>query len=278
MAGETAFGSGSDREYVLGTHDEEVERLGLQHQIWRSQSYALWERAGFRPGHRLLDLGCGPGFTTRDLARLVGRGGSVIAVDVSERFLARLRAWPPEPGAGPIEARVGDVRDLDLGEASIDGAHARWVMSYFPDPERAVAAVARALRPGGALALQEYVAYGSMGVSPPIRLMPRVVSAIEESWRARGGDPDVALSLVPALSSHGLRVERTDPVARIARPGTLLWQWPDTFFRNYLPVLVDRGLLHEDERREFERDWRARSADPDSLFVAPMVLDVVARK
>jgi SAM-dependent methyltransferase len=59
-----------EREYVLGTNDEELARLGFQHRVWGEQAFALWERAGFAPGQTILDAGCGPGFATLDLARL----------------------------------------------------------------------------------------------------------------------------------------------------------------------------------------------------------------
>ena len=57
-------------EYVLGTNDEELMRLGFQHRVWGEQAFALWERAGFAPGQTIVDVGCGPGFATLDLARL----------------------------------------------------------------------------------------------------------------------------------------------------------------------------------------------------------------
>src|SRR6185436_19234065 len=79
-----------EKEYVLGTDRVELERLGLQHQLWQAQAAAVWERAGFRRGQRILDVGCGPGFPTMDLAQRVGPRGMVVAVDISGRFLAHL--------------------------------------------------------------------------------------------------------------------------------------------------------------------------------------------
>src|SRR5262245_39571237 len=80
----------SEREYVLGTHDVEVERLGLQHRVWRARARDAWRRAGFTAGQTILDLGCGPGFASLDLAELTGPPGRVVAIDQSARFLAVL--------------------------------------------------------------------------------------------------------------------------------------------------------------------------------------------
>lgn len=115
-----------EREYVLGTNDEELARLGLQHHLWRAHALSLWVRSGFAPGHTLVDLGCGPGYTTADLAQTVGASGRVLAVDTSRRFVEYLRRQPPAPGAAPIDAFVADVEALTLPEASLDGAYARW--------------------------------------------------------------------------------------------------------------------------------------------------------
>jgi SAM-dependent methyltransferase len=60
-------------EYVLRSVDRnEISRLGHQYEVWRRDTNKVFEAAGFSAGDRLLDLGCGPGFLTRDLAELVG--------------------------------------------------------------------------------------------------------------------------------------------------------------------------------------------------------------
>ena len=51
----------AERTYFLGTHDEELERLGLQHRVWRPTVLDCWRRAGIGPGSKVLDVGAGPG-------------------------------------------------------------------------------------------------------------------------------------------------------------------------------------------------------------------------
>ena len=103
----------SERDYVLGTHDEEIARLGLQHRLWRPRALEAWRRAGFTAGQTILDVGCGPGYASLDLAEIVGRSGRVLAVDRSRRFLDALEAVRRERGLDQIETHE---QDLDAGE------------------------------------------------------------------------------------------------------------------------------------------------------------------
>jgi len=82
----------AEKDYVLGTHDEEIERLGLQHRVWRPRALDAWRRAGFTVGQTILDVGCGPGYASVDLAEIAGRSGRVVAIDRSRRFLDALES------------------------------------------------------------------------------------------------------------------------------------------------------------------------------------------
>ena len=85
----------TERTYFLGTHDEEIKRLGLQHRVWRPTVLDCWRRAGIGPGSKVLDVGAGPGFAAADLSEIVGPDGVVVAVERSARFVFRMIA--PDP-------------------------------------------------------------------------------------------------------------------------------------------------------------------------------------
>ena len=78
-----------ERDYVLGTHDEELARLGLQHRVWRPVVLDCWQKAGITVGKRVLDVGAGPGYATVDLAEIVGPTGEVVALERSANFVKR---------------------------------------------------------------------------------------------------------------------------------------------------------------------------------------------
>src|SRR5213080_1000669 len=82
----------TDRDYVLGTHDEELARLGLQHHVWRPVVLDCWQRAGLTVAKRVLDVGAGPGYATVDLAEIVRPTGEVVAVERSRNFIRAMEA------------------------------------------------------------------------------------------------------------------------------------------------------------------------------------------
>ena len=268
-----------EREYVLGTSDDEVWRLGFQHRVWAVEAFQIWRRAGFAPGQTLLDVGCGPGWGTVDLAHIAGpQGGRVIAVDESQKFLDLMRERLSPFEASVIDARHGDIQRLDLPAESVHGAYIRWVLCFVADPEAVIAAVARALAPGAAVAIQDYFNYTSLTLAPKGPALARVVAAVEKSWRARGGDCDI-MGRVPAMCRrHGLEVDEIRPHVRVARPGTLLWKWPEVFFGPHARILAQNGFLEAADVAAYEAEWSARSADPASYFMTPPVIDVIARK
>jgi SAM-dependent methyltransferase len=265
-----------EQEYVLGTHERELERLGFQHRLWALPTTSLWDRAGFSRGMTLLDLGSGPGHAAVELAQIAGVDGGVVAVDLSRRFLDHLRGVKPPPGAAPIRTLQGDAHRIDLDDASVDGAWARWVLCFTADPGAVVREVSRVLRPGGTFAILDYCHYRGFIVAPHSPAIERVIEATDASFRMHGGSGDVGLELPRMLADAGLEVTHFEPVVRLARPHSPLWQWPTTFFRGYTATLAELGLLGDDDVAAFHDAWNALSGNPHAYFFTPPMVGIVA--
>lgn len=275
-----AAGSSPEPEdpYLLGTDSEEMRRLETQHRLWAETTFDLWDRAGFGPGARLLDLGCGPGFAALELARRVGAGGRVNAVDESARFIAALDAEAQRLGIEQLAARVERVEELRLEPAALDGAFVRWLFCFLADPAPVIDRVVRGLRPGGRLVVWDYLNYGATTLQPRSPAFDRVLAAVGESWRRSGGDLNVGGRLPGLVAASGCRLLDLVPLARFIRPGTPFWDWPTQFFFSHVPRLVEAGLLTESERRGFEAEWRAREREPGAFLSAPPMIGIIAEK
>jgi protein-L-isoaspartate O-methyltransferase len=98
-----------ERDYLLGTHQEEIERLGLQHRVWQPVVLDCWQRAGITVGKRVLDLGACPGYAAVDLAEIVGPNGAVAAVERSNQFVNAMNESIRARGLTNVK-----VHELDL--------------------------------------------------------------------------------------------------------------------------------------------------------------------
>jgi SAM-dependent methyltransferase len=270
--------SRGEKEYVLGTDGAEMARLGLQHQMWLAQAASAWERAGFRRGHRILDVGCGPGFATIDLAERLGPSGAVVAIDISRRFLSHLEALAKARGLTNIATALSSVERLEIRESGFDGAYARWVLCFVRRPAAVLKEVARRLKKGGRLVIQDYYRYESITVAPQSEAFLRVFRAVHQSWKAHGGDPDIGCRLPGLLERAGFEVKELSPIVRLARPGSPLWDWPDTFFDIYLPTLVKTRFITAAHERAFRREWARRSRDKSAFFTSPPMVEIIAVK
>lgn len=115
------------------------------------------------PGERILDIGCGCGQTSLQLAERVGPSGDVLGLDISRPMLAVARARTASPDAARPRFVEGDAQTFDFDQGAFDAAFSRFGWMFFTDPAAAFANIRRALRPGGRLSL---VTWRSLAENP----------------------------------------------------------------------------------------------------------------
>jgi arsenite methyltransferase len=125
---------------------EQLEVLYRSRDILRRRKL-VYEALDARPGERILDAGCGPGFYTRELLDQVGPGGALVGVDGSGQMLAVARSRCE--GHSNVTFKEGDVTELPVESEGFDRAVSVQVLEYVEDLGAALAEMHRALRPGG---------------------------------------------------------------------------------------------------------------------------------
>src|SRR5437762_7380150 len=134
-------------------HHESV----LRSHRWRTaENSAAYLLPHLTPGMSLLDVGCGPGTITVDLATRVAPG-RVTAVEISSEVLELARAEAGSRGQGNIDFGVADIHALDFADGTFDVVHAHQVLQHVGDPDRALRELRRVCRPGGIVAARDSV-------------------------------------------------------------------------------------------------------------------------
>ncbi|MGQ0560002.1 MAG: class I SAM-dependent methyltransferase [Sphingosinicella sp.] len=260
-------------DYVLGTRDDEVERLGLQHRVWQSEMREGWRRAGFGAGQTVLDVGAGPGFATVELAEMVGTAGRVIALERSEHFLGVLRERTAK--LAQVEVRRCDVAAERFGTGIADGSWCRWVLSFVTDPLFTIAAIAEALKPGGVAVFHEYADYRAWAMMPPDPDQERYRDLVMQSWRDAGGAADIARRL-PEWLEPQFELVSVRPMIWIVGRGDFAWAWPAAFVASGAHRLAELGYVSGEEAGRLA--GVLDRAPPTARMVTPLVAEIVARR
>ena len=175
----------------------------LQSHRWRTaEDSAAYLLPLLRPGLDLLDVGCGPGTLTADLAVRVAPG-RVLGLDASVAPLDEARATAGRAGA-EVTFAVGDVYALDLPDASFDVVHAHQVLQHLTDPVAALREMARVCRPGGVVAVRDvdYATFTWFPANPGLDRWLELYSAVARANRA---EPDAGRRLIAWAHAAGLK-------------------------------------------------------------------------
>jgi ubiquinone/menaquinone biosynthesis C-methylase UbiE len=129
-------------------------------------------------GERVLDVGCGSGVVTRDIAKRVAPGGSVVGLDPSPALLDVAREYADEAGvAGLITFQEGDCRSLAFAEASFDVVVAATVLAHVPEAEKALPEMVRVARAGGRVGVFDFDGDGFLIAHPDRAVTRRIVAS-----------------------------------------------------------------------------------------------------
>jgi ubiquinone/menaquinone biosynthesis C-methylase UbiE len=261
--------------YTHGHHD-----AVLRAHRWRSvENSAAYLKPWLRPGARLLDVGCGPGTLTVDMARRVAPG-PVVGVDVSAAVVEEARSHAAGAGVTNVRFEAGDFREVRLEPASFDVVHAHQVLQHLRDPVGALAAMARLARSGGVVATRE-ADYSAMVWAPPDERLDRWREVYLRVSRRNGAEANAGRWLRRWARAAGLvDVAYTTSTWTFVTPADRLWWgglWAErTTGSSLAEQAVDYGIATAAELAAIAEGWRAWAAQPDGLFIV-LHGEIVAR-
>ncbi|WP_030742815.1 class I SAM-dependent methyltransferase [Streptomyces sp. NRRL S-31] len=256
------------RESAVYTHGH--HESVLRSHTWRTAANsAAYLLGSLKPHMRILDIGCGPGTITADLAELVP-DGHVTGVDRAPGVLERARATAAARGLANVDFAVADVHALDYSDDTFCVVHAHQVLQHVGDPVRALREMRRVTKPGGFIAVRD-ADYAAMTWYPALPGLDDWLDLYERVARANGGEPDAGRRLKGWALAAGLTaVTASSSTWTFATPEERAWWsglWADrTLASAYADRATQGGHATPERLRAVSEAWRTWGRHEDGWF------------
>jgi 2-polyprenyl-3-methyl-5-hydroxy-6-metoxy-1,4-benzoquinol methylase len=232
------------------------------------ENSAAYLRRRLTPGSDVLDVGCGPGSITIDLARLVAPG-RVVGVENVEEPLTLARGAASEAGT-EIEFRIGDAYALDFPDASFDVVHAHQVLQHLTDPVAALREMSRVCRPGGVVAVRD-ADYAAMTWYPELDGLAEWLDLYRAVALGNRAQPDAGRRLLAWARAAGFgNVVASASVWLYATPEERRswgYGWAErTVKSGFARQARERGLATESQLAVLADGWRRWADSEDGWF------------
>ena len=241
-------------------HHESV----LRSHTWRTvANSAAYLSSYFVPGASVLDVGCGPGTISADIASM---GATVIAVDAAPDVIEKAK----ELG---VDARVGDAYALDFADDSFDVVHSHQTLQHLARPVEALREMRRVVTPGGVVGVRD-VDYAGTIIYPETPGLTLWASLYQKVHRSNGGEPDAGRRLKSWARAAGFTsVEATTSVWTFSSDDDRAWwggMWADRVLQSaFASDALGKKLATQADLQLISDAWSAWAADPDGFMAMP---------
>ncbi len=253
------------RDYPLGHHPAVLASHGAR-TASNSCGYLL---PHLREGMSVLDVGCGPGTITLDLAAVVAPG-LVTGIENVEDPLVTARREAQERGDTTTVFEQGDVFALGYDDDSFDVVHAHQVLQHVTDPVAALGEMSRVCKPGGIVAARD-VDYEVMAWHPASPALTLWLSIYRTTAKLNDHQPDAGRHLRQWANAAGLEdVAITASSWCYADSESTRWWGESQADRVLTPAFAARAgsqELLDADLHDMAQGWRAWGTNPDAFFV-----------
>lgn len=241
--------------YLHGHHDS-VLRSHRWRTVGNSAAYLI---PHLQPGQQVLDVGCGPGTITVDLARRVAPGG-VVGIDNEPAPLTEAQSYADAQNVTNVSFAVGDVYQLDYPDATFDIVHAHQVLQHLAEPVAALREMRRVCAPGGVVAARD-ADHAAMTWYPPDPRLDRWLEVYQRVARSNRAEPDAGRRLLSWARAAGFGTITPSASAWCyATPEDRAWWgglWAERITSSALATqAVDRHLATRADLAEIADAWR----------------------
>jgi ubiquinone/menaquinone biosynthesis C-methylase UbiE len=275
-APDAAPASSEPHDATTGQDEADIYTHGHHESVLRSHTWRTAENsAGYllghlKPGLALLDVGCGPGTITLDLASRVAPG-QVLGLDRDAGVLEGAERLRSKRGVENVRFTTGDVYGLEIESGSFDVVHAHQVLQHLADPVKALGEMRRVLRPAGVLAVRDSD-YGAKIWGPQDALLDRWMALYHEVTRANRAEADAGRYLPGWVREAGfVDIRVSSSTWTFADPETTKWWgelWADRVEKSsFAEQALSYGFSDREELSDIAGAWHRWSAAPGAFIV-----------
>lgn len=265
-----AHGSEQSRESESYTHGHH-ESVLRSHRSRTAANSAAHLVPLLRAGMSVLDVGCGPGTVTVDLARLVGPG-KVIGVDAATPILESARELAASSGVDNVSFEYANAYKLPFEDNTFDVVHAHQLLQHLSDPIAAITEMRRVAKPGGIVAARD-ADYGAMTWYPESPGLTEWNTLYHEVTAAYGYQADAGRRLLSWFQEAGFAPDDLTASAGVwcyASPESRAWWgglWAERCIASNFAVQAQESNLADDVAlEELAHEWQRWAEQPDGWF------------
>ena len=266
---------GDLKHYAIRGGVEGHERLKVLSRVMHPSTCEALDQIGITDGMVCLDMGCGSGDVTFELARRVGANGKAVGADIDNTKLDLAREEAAQLDLSNVEFRTMDIRhQADANE--FDFVHARFLLTHLSDPIAAVEMFHHQLKPGGWCLLQD-IDFTGLFVYPECFSFRRYHELYCHVVRHRGGDPDIGPRLPLLLKGRGFTDIHVSVVQPVACEGEVKLINALTM-ENIADAVLEDKLASREEIDSIVRDLYDYAANPATIAGTPRIVQSWGRK
>jgi ubiquinone/menaquinone biosynthesis C-methylase UbiE len=250
-------------------------RLQVLARAQRPFTLSLLDQVGLRPGMRCVDLGCGGGDVTFDIAERVGEAGRVTGLDMDEVKLSFAREVAAQRGLTNVAFQVANVNDWQEVDV-YDLVYCRFLLQHLSQPLDLLRRMWGALRPGGVLIVED-IDFDGKFCHPPNDAFDFYLRNYTAVLRAHGGDPTMGRKLLAYFAEVGIPTPELNLIQRVERTG-------EGKMMSYLTLeatadaIVKSGLATDDEMKSALVSLMSYTKDPNTIIGDPRIFQLWARR